>query len=62
MVGFVRPHRYRGKRLVGDEDKISENEKTLILDMLRTVRIGIIVMAAVYLGLELGVAELIGLV
>jgi hypothetical protein len=47
---------------VGDEDKISENEKTLILDMLRTVRIGIIVMAAVYLGLELGVAELIGLV
>jgi hypothetical protein len=45
-----------------DDEKISENEKTLILDLLSTVRLGIIVMAAVYLGLELGVAELIGLV
>ena len=43
-------------------DEISEREASLILDLLRTVRIGLIVMAAVYLGLELGVAELLGLV
>ena len=43
-------------------DDVSENEKAVIMEMLRTVRIGIIVMAVVYLGYEVGVAELLGLV
>jgi hypothetical protein len=41
---------------------VSENEKAVIMEMLRTVRIGIIVMAVVYLGYEVGVVELLGLV
>lgn len=41
---------------------VSENEKAVIMDMLRTVRIGLVIMGLVYLGYEAGAGELLGLV
>ena len=43
-------------------DDIGQEEAKVLMEMLRTVRIGIVVMALVYLGYEMGAESLMNLI